>query len=427
LWFGLHPWWGNGILSALSRGSKRAIPFFFSFLPPPRCDPALPGATNGPGKKDPIQQEALMDGRFEARHLFFLLVLGGIPAGPCRAQTAQVIPAGLEKAEGSSFSSVPSGRAPCRAQFLYAGRALPQGPWTVREIRIRRDGTHPSTFEGHDYPTLLWMSNLALDPAAGYSGIFAENRGKDFTLVMGEKKIHYPPLGKPAKAPAPFSIRFVLDKPFTYTGKALLFEFLVPKAGKASRRWYADAQVYPWKGAPPGGTRTYSGKGCPADFYNYGTKPSFGLGLVHYGHSRARREGLPALDLVGRSSSRWGSSALPFDLSPLGAPGCFLYVSPDAFRTGRTTASGYIRFDWGFVPNDPALEGGTYFEQQFVLDPSFNALGLRASRLAACTVGRGLEGRVDCLAVTGYGSGFTLKSPAATKVEAKGLVLELVR
>ncbi len=348
-------------------------------------------------------------------------------ARPGTGQSGVVIPAGFAGREGSSSSYVPAGRAPSRSQFLYARRVLPGGTWKVKEIRLRRDGTDRALFAGHDFPTAIWMSNLERDPAAGYSGIFAENRGKDFSLVMKEKNVHYPAAAKPSKAPAPFSVAFVLDMPFPYAGKALLFEFAVSPGRGSSKRWYPDAQSYPWKGAPTGGIRTYSGKGCPANFYNYGVKPSVGLGLYHYGYSRAAGKALPALDVVGRSRTRAGALSLPFDLGPLGAPGCSLYLSPDLVRTGRTSPAGYVRFDWGYVPNDPALEGGTYYEQQFVLDPSFNALGLRASRLAACTVGRGMEEIVDCLAVVGYGSAFTLKSPAATKVEAKGLILELVR
>ena len=367
--------------------------------------------------------------RFTVSVLSLFLGLA-LPAEPGLCQAKQVIPAGLGAAEGSSYAYVPAGRAPSRSQFLYAGKALPAGTWKVREIRLRRDGDYPVTFEAHSFNTALWMSNLERDPAAGYSGIFTENRGKDFSLVMKERAIHYPSAQKPAKSPAPFSAAFVLDKPFAYAGKALLFEFVVSPGKKGSRRWYPDAQAYSWKGAPWGGTRTYSGKGCPAKFYNYGVKPGVGLALYHYGYSRAVGKQLPALDVVGKSRTKMGSLSLPFDLTPLGAPGCSLYVSPDLVRIGRTepgSSSGYIRFDWGFIPNDPALEGSVYYEQQFVVDPSFNALGLRASRLATCTVGRGLEGMVDCLAVVGYGSGFTLKSRAAVKVEPKGLVMELVR
>ncbi len=348
-------------------------------------------------------------------------------AGPGIAQTSRVIPGGFRKTEGSAYSYVPAGRAPSRSQFLYAEKVLPRGTWKVREIRLRRDGVYASTFEAHDFTTAIGMSNLARDPAAGYSGIFAENRGKDFTMVMKEKAVHYPSAARPAKAPAPFSVGFVLDKPFPYAGKALLVEFVVSPGKVSSKRWYPDAQSYAWKGAPAGGSRVYSGKGCPAKFYNFGVKPQVGLALYHYGYSRAAGKELPALDVVGRSKTGSGSLSLPFDLSPLGAPGCSLYLSPDVVRVSRTSTSGYARFDWGYIPNDPALEGSVYYEQQFVLDPSFNALGLRASRLAACTVGRGLEEIVDCLAVVGYGSGFSLKSPAATKVEAKGLILELVQ
>jgi len=349
----------------------------------------------------------------------------GLLAGSIPAQSTVVVPAGLGSVEGTGYVYSPTGRAPARSQFIYARRVLPAGTGTIQSFKIRRDGEYSSGFEAHTRLTEVWMSNNALDPAAGYSGIFAGNRGPDFTRVMDGRSIAYPVLPKPAPAPAPFTQEFALDKPFPWNGGALLVEFVVSAESTVSKRWYPDAEAYEWTGLPSGGSRTYSGKGCPEDFRNFGAKPHLGQEHYHYGNTQVLGQRLPAIDMIGIQGG--GAVPLPFDLGPLGGPGCSLYTLPVLAATGvtdETSTTGYVRFDWGFIPNDPALEGAGYQNQQIVLEPGFNGLGMRFSRLAACKVGGGLKGAPACLHVAGYGQYFSLASPAANLIEARGLVME---
>jgi len=79
--------------------------------------------------------------------------------------------------------------------------------------------------------------------------------------------------------------------------------------------------------------------------------------------------------ILGASNNAWGPVPLPLDLSPLGAKGCPLLVSPLLF-TGlgvdiRGTAAANI-----FIPNINSLIGIQWYNQFFVFDSAANGLGM---------------------------------------------------
>lgn len=89
-------------------------------------------------------------------------------------------------------------------------------------------------------------------------------------------------------------------------------------------------------------------------------RPSSGVGVFH----------------IGASRTTWNGQSLPFSLASIGAPGCFLLVSPDIFLPGmnrgpRPTSTLTIP-----LPNNPSLIGQTVFAQGEVTDPSGNAAGV---------------------------------------------------
>jgi len=86
---------------------------------------------------------------------------------------------------------------------------------------------------------------------------------------------------------------------------------------------------------------------------------------------------------LSKTTSMFGP--LPFDGTPLGAPGCFLRASPDGslLLLGTPTAT------WSLpVPNDPGLLCVQFFNQAFTLDPGANALGAIASDAYSGIVGQ---------------------------------------
>ena len=92
-----------------------------------------------------------------------------------------------------------------------------------------------------------------------------------------------------------------------------------------------------------------------------------------------------AIMLTGFSNASSAYGPLPFDMNLLGAPNCLARVSPDA-TTLLIGAGSTATFNLP-LPNNPALSGVLLFNQGFVLDPGFNALGASLSDAAAMVLG----------------------------------------
>lgn len=95
---------------------------------------------------------------------------------------------------------------------------------------------------------------------------------------------------------------------------------------------------------------------------------------------------IPALLTFGASNSQFGSLNLPFDLKPLGAPGClilndWLLIVPGVTRA---IASGFIGTKLQ-SPADATLIGKTTYSQYVFLDAGANALGMFTSEGGAET------------------------------------------
>lgn len=87
--------------------------------------------------------------------------------------------------------------------------------------------------------------------------------------------------------------------------------------------------------------------------------------------------GMPCFLGIGFSDGVAGANVLPYDLGPLGAPGCWLRSSWDV--TDGIVAAGGRRFL--AVPNVPALAGLQLFLQAAELHQANNALGVATSDL----------------------------------------------
>ena len=88
-----------------------------------------------------------------------------------------------------------------------------------------------------------------------------------------------------------------------------------------------------------------------------------------------------AVALFGLSNTQWGSLPLPFDLRPIGMPGCYVYQSNNLsipFLAGVVAIG---------VPNSPELIGNMLHEQAVVVDPGANLLGLTTSNALTLTFG----------------------------------------
>ncbi len=86
--------------------------------------------------------------------------------------------------------------------------------------------------------------------------------------------------------------------------------------------------------------------------------------------ANARAAALAEL-MLGFSNTDWGNFSLPLDMTPLGAPGNFLYVSRDYLFLTMTDAQGAGALSLS-VPNNPAIVGRDLYLQWRIIDPGAN-------------------------------------------------------
>jgi hypothetical protein len=93
-----------------------------------------------------------------------------------------------------------------------------------------------------------------------------------------------------------------------------------------------------------------------------------------------------ALLIVGDSTTNSNGTPLPFDLGPLGAPGCLIQASLGATMFTPTDPAGGAVSTLSFPPN-VSLFGFQFYDQWFVHDGAANALGFKVSNGGAGTIG----------------------------------------
>jgi hypothetical protein len=93
----------------------------------------------------------------------------------------------------------------------------------------------------------------------------------------------------------------------------------------------------------------------------------------------------PAVVLLGPSDTVWSGTPLPFDLGPLGMPGCQLLVDPEVLLP-LAVAAGTGTFRLPVVP-DPGLLGLTLYAQALSIDPPANPFGAAVSDGLRITIG----------------------------------------
>ncbi len=199
----------------------------------------------------------------------------------------------------------------------------------------------------------------------------------------------------------------VLDKGGNSTGP----NFYFPLAGTSASPGGAISRAYRYKwtqnqSRPPfasssygnkmglllfGGNVVILGKGCKSSAGTElkasvppNTWPSLGkpftLNLVGAAPSTV------AFLLLGRSDVKWGPLNLPFDLGPLGAPGCFLWTEALNFLPRTVGSQGTASMVLG-VPNAPVLAGARLSAGWLNLDAKANALGAATSSYAKLILG----------------------------------------
>jgi hypothetical protein len=221
------------------------------------------------------------------------------------------------------------------------------------------------------------MTTMPL-PLVGLGADFAGNRGTDFRIVLPRQLLTLPAASTTA-TPQPFLPPIVLASPFTYDPARgpLLIEIVV-------------------HGQPPGGYTLDATWVCDSPQALFGPPactPAVGLPLrvesvttqLLWGRPWTVRtfDGQPGalvtLVLGTRESGSYNGWTLPFDLLPLGAPGCHLSTDVAAAFFSTVLGDGTATFLFP-IPNEPSFVGAWLRYQAGAVVPGANALGVITSQ-----------------------------------------------
>lgn len=138
----------------------------------------------------------------------------------------------------------------------------------------------------------------------------------------------------------------------------------------------------------PGGLVSF-GAGCRGSHGVPLTHTASGTPLVAGAVTYALAAALPATPtilMVGVSDQRLFQLPLPFEATPLGAPGCWLYCDHVVMLPGRADGNGRQSIPVA-VPDEPSLIGGRIFSQFFAVDFAVNTAGLTSSNAIETRLG----------------------------------------
>lgn len=293
---------------------------------------------------------------------------------------------------------------------------IPTSPIFISELSFRRGGWASS-------PNTAFAANLSLimsvtaTLAKNMSTTFAMNHGANPTTVISQTNVNFPasqgptsPMGAPANFdfvipfPTPFLMppaklglcwelrihsgtpnRVSLDG--VATGGLSGFTFKYFGAGCT-----ASGQTQPAKLMPDSGTSSGSSSGSSYWYKYERTMNLEGYASTYTGGTWVYTMHLVAAYLpqnqpffwfIGADNQRWGGVPLPWDLTPMGAAGCTIYVPPHMMKAGMTDGSGN---PLTFLPSsrlvfleDPAFAGLSLFHQILAYDPGMPGLPLVAT------------------------------------------------
>lgn len=349
------------------------------------------------------------------RSPFVLLLVAGSLAAGASAQQTKVLPASAAGADGSASTPYFSGYGGGRAQQIFLSGAVARGAGLIREVRLRADLSSINEPKRSFSAFKLSIGTTSVSPAQATS-TFASNRSNPLTQVFSGNYDLPAQTGKQL-----FNIVWKFNTPYLYTPALghLILEWEVPVTPTKSN-YFLDAHA----DLGTSGSSTSFGQGGTFSTAENYVVQSDDAQLQPGGSMLYRASGFsqtyPALVAFGFSNTSYGPLLLPFDMTPVGAPGNSLYVSLDLVLpctwkmvSGRNVAESAFP-----IPNVKGLEGFVMYAQGIFVDLSANAFGVVTSPGLRMELPHGvpvgtLIGHYDYQSATGNGRAGT------------GLVVEL--
>lgn len=310
-------------------------------------------------------------------HAALAISLGSLlsPALVSQVTTRAIVPANMSATEGNGLDQEPFGNDQIRSLHIVDKAllgAIPVNTTLIKELSYRRDGQTTGITTMTRTRTLPpnWQIRLG-----NYSGsylapspTFPTASDVNYTTVYQAKPTVFPSLPLVnGGGPQNWDLVFPLDVPWQFKGPSIAVENYCYEAGQITYNYYIDAIDVLGSGESAGRIDA-NAVGCPAGQNRaYGVSASPGIGdLV------LTLQGAPAsttaIAAFGISATSWGSTPLPFDLTPLGLPGCKVYTDFSAQVGTLTSSSGSSEFRLA-VPANPFFAGAVLYGQWVVVDP----------------------------------------------------------
>lgn len=319
------------------------------------------------------------------RCFLVFLVLPGLVLGSMLSAQATVSPAAAATGLGNTNNNIPFSWRPTGYQQVHSKSSFSnQNARLVKLLRFRMAKNFTNR-RGATIDVELFMGVSPHD-ATKASSVFANNIAKGSEVnVFKRKKVNLPTVPNNAWAVAPFPF----DRPFPWPGTHL--EWRANVYGNSNNNKFF---TYPLDafGGYGSSVRTGSKLGCRSA--NGGVRPASMSGSVagpggfasFFGLSQVRQAGIRSLLTLGTSSTNWGGIKLPFDMTPLGAPGCWIVNDVAATLATVTDSLGIARIRFN-IPNNPGLQGQKFLTQFAFLQPGANPFGVFTSDGRTNTIG----------------------------------------
>lgn len=297
-----------------------------------------------------------------------------------RAQSTSVIPpigVVLDQSRSTAAPFLTQGAA--RHQQVVDGAVIAPSVATLTGVAWRRDAQQndPLPFVRVSGVQLV-LSHTTATPATLATQFSANTGAGPVTLFLGDVDL---PALPPVSALPPFQVAIAFSAPFLYQRSAgnLLIDVAIPGNTIGFDTWRFDAAHWGPGGAwgPFGQAGRFPDLSAPGVHLD-GILPS---DLAPGGRvslmSSARSGPHPVVFNLGLSNLAAGSTPLPLDLGPFGAPGNALSSSIEmTFGPLVPTLGLYYAARFGYpIPSDPALGGAVWYHQTVHLAPNANALG----------------------------------------------------
>jgi hypothetical protein len=282
------------------------------------------------------------------------------------AQRVYVNPPTNATVEASTRLSFPfAGNAALRLQFICA---LKGQVGLINKIAWRRDNDTALTQVNYvafqpDFD--LTLSSSPRTPVT-ISKVYANNHGVDAKMVHSGL-LNWPAENFSPPGPTPFNFTVPLPSAFLFTGQTdICIDIARRPYTNPNTAFFFDADSQSM-----GTLSTKLGDGCPNATSNLvvvydNWAPGANARILQYSAASAS----PSALVIGDNNIIWGGLLLPYDLGPIGAPGCRVYSNHVLAIPGLNSTSTAYGGRWDFsmeLPNDPLLAGLKVFMQFYNL------------------------------------------------------------